>query len=206
MGLLATKISKHFSRPAIILCLDNVSGELLGSGRSCAQLNILQVLNDNSYLLNSFGGHPMAVGISLDVENLPEFRQAFVGAFCDADFNKPFQEEKLFADDELMFCEIDDELMDEIESIEPFGNGNSEPVYFFRKSNVSQVMSLGENHCRGFVEDDSAIKVPFVCYSISEQDFPSGDISLMASLRRVTIKGHVEIQLFIVDVRSYENH
>ena len=76
---------------------------------------------------------------------------------------------------------------------------------FSRKSNVLEVYQLGENHSRGVLEDDSGIRVPFVCYSISEQQFPKGDVSIMASPRRVVIKGHVEIQLFIVDVKSYEN-
>ena len=205
IGLLATKVSKHFSRPAIILCHDAASGELLGSGRSCAQLNILEVLTSNRKLLSSFGGHPMAVGISLTEDNLQEFKAAFVSAFHETDFNVPVREEKLFADDEMMFCEVDDEFMDQIEAMEPFGTGNTEPFYFFRKSQVCQVISMGEKHSRGVLEDDSGIQLPFVCYSISEDDFPKSSVSLMASPRRVTIKGHTEIQLFIVDVRPYEN-
>ena len=81
IGLLATKVSKHFSRPVIVLSNDKVSGELLGSGRSCAQLDILKVLNGCQELLSSFGGHPMAVGVSLPHENLDEFRRHFVEAF-----------------------------------------------------------------------------------------------------------------------------
>jgi single-stranded-DNA-specific exonuclease len=205
IGLLATKVSKHFCRPAIILCHDAASGELLGSGRSCAQLNILEVLTSNRKLLSSFGGHPMAVGISLTEENLPEFKKAFISAFYGTDFNRPAREDRLFADDEMMFCEVDDEFMDQIEAMEPFGTGNSEPFYFFRKCQVCQVIPMGDKHSRGILEDDSGIQIPFVCYSISADDFPKESVSLMASPRRVTIKGRVEIQLFIVDVRTYEN-
>lgn len=205
IGLLATKVSKHFSRPTIILCYDETSGELLGSGRSCAQLDILSVLAANSHLLGSFGGHPMAVGVSLRKENLAEFRDIFVGAFCNVDMESASRsEENLFADDEMMFCEVDDSLMDELEALEPFGNGNKEPIYFFRKSRVCQIYALGESHCRGVLEDDSGIRVPFICYSISEKLFPRGDLSLMASPRRVSVKGVVEVQLFIVDVKAYE--
>jgi single-stranded-DNA-specific exonuclease len=205
IGLLATKVSKHYNRPVIVLCKDKESGELLGSGRSCAQLDILKVLNESSHLLSSFGGHPMAVGISLLEENLPAFKELFVGAFRSIDMTMPVNGEKLFADDELMFCEVGDEFIDQVEMLEPFGTGNSEPVYFFRKSRVADLLPLGERHCRGLLEDDSGIQIPFVCYSISEMQFPKGDVSILASPRRVTLKGRIEIQLFIVDVKSYEN-
>ncbi|MCM8533126.1 MAG: single-stranded-DNA-specific exonuclease RecJ, partial [Lentisphaeraceae bacterium] len=205
IGLLATKVSKHYNRPVIVLCKDSESGELLGSGRSCAQLDILNVLNNHAHLLSSFGGHPMAVGISLSEDNLDEFKIGFVEAFYGMDFNTPTSEERLFADDEMMFCELSDSFIDQLEMLEPFGVGNSEPIYFYRKARVVEVCQLGERHCRGILEDDSGINVSFVCYSISQSQFPSGDISIMASPRRVTIKGCVEIQLFIVDVKSYEN-
>lgn len=205
IGLLATKVSKHYNRPTIVLCREKETGELLGSGRSCAQLNILRVLNECGHLLSSYGGHPMAVGVSLPGKNLEEMKEHFINAFNDVDFQIQATDEKLFADDEMMFCELDDQFLDQIEMLEPFGTGNSEPIFFFRKSNVLEVYQLGENHSRGVLEDDSGIRVPFVCYSISEQQFPKGDVSIMASPRRVVIKGHVEIQLFIVDVKSYEN-
>ena len=204
IGLLATKVSKHFSRPVIVLSNDKVSGELLGSGRSCAQLDILSVLNKRQELLSSFGGHPMAVGVSLPHENLDEFRRYFVEAFFGSDFQKYEEEERLYADDEMMFCEIDAEFMNQIESLEPFGTGNAEPVYFYRRAKVVTVIPLGESHCRGTLEDDSGIQIPFVCYSISDVEFYRGHISILASPRRVTIKGFTEVQLFIVDVKSYE--
>ena len=147
----------------------------------------------------------MAVGVSLAEEHIHEFKKAFVSAFYETDFSMPLREERLFADDEMMFCEVDGEFMDQIEEMEPFGTGNSEPFYFFRKSKVVQVLALGDNHSRGILEDDSGIQISFVCYSISESAFPKGDVSLMASPRRVTIKGYTEIQLFIVDVMPYEN-
>lgn len=205
IGLLATKVSKHYNRPTIVLCRDKESNELLGSGRSCAQLNILDILNECSHLLSSFGGHPMAVGVSLPCENISEFKEHFIEAFSDVDFQVQSQSEKIYADDEMMFCELDDNFLDQVEMLEPFGTGNSEPIFFFRKSSVLEVYPLGEKHSRGTLEDDSGIRVPFVCYSISEQQFPKGDVSILASPRRVVIKGYIEIQLFIVDVKSYEN-
>ncbi|MCM8543149.1 MAG: single-stranded-DNA-specific exonuclease RecJ, partial [Lentisphaeraceae bacterium] len=204
IGLLATKVSKHFGRPVIVLSNDKVSGELLGSGRSCAQLDILSVLNGCQHLLSSHGGHPMAVGVSLPHENLNEFRRIFIEAFFGSDFAQQEKDEKLFADDEMMFCEIDAEFMGQVESMEPFGTGNSEPVYYFRRAKVCNVLPLGDGHCRGTLEDDSGIQMPFVCYSISDVAFYKGYISILASPRRVTIKGFTEVQLFIVDVKSYE--
>ena len=204
IGLLATKVSKHFSRPVVVLSHDSVTGELLGSGRSCSQLNILSVLNECQHLLSSHGGHPMAVGVSLPHENLMEFRSHFIESFFGSDFSQVEADEKLFADDEMMFCEIDSEFMNQIESMAPFGAGNSEPVYYFRRAKVINVYPLGENHCRGTLEDDSGIQMPFVCYSISDVEFYRGYISILASPRRVTIKGFTEVQLFIVDVKSYD--
>ncbi|NQZ58820.1 MAG: hypothetical protein HRT88_15315, partial [Lentisphaeraceae bacterium] len=111
---------------------------------------------------------------------------------------------RLYADDELHFSDVNCEFMDQFEALGPFGSGNSEPIFFFRKSQVQQVILLGERHCRGTIEDDKGVQMSFVCYSMSDAQFPRGQVSIMASPRRVTIKGFTEIQLFIMDVRNYE--
>ena len=204
IGLMATRVSRHYDCPVIILCYDRTSRELLGSGRSCAQLNILDVLVSCKDLLSSFGGHPMAVGVSMKRENVACFKECFIGAFQGDGVARIPRDNRLYADDELHFSDVNCEFMDQFEALGPFGSANSEPIFFFRKSQVQQVILLGERHCRGSIEDDKGVQMSFVCYSMSDAQFPRGQVSIMASPRRVTIKGYTEIQLFITDVRTYE--
>ncbi len=75
IGLLSTKLTKHFDLPSIVLSKDKDPSELLGSGRSCRNINLLEALKLCSEYLNSFGGHPMAAGLALQADDLEAFRE-----------------------------------------------------------------------------------------------------------------------------------
>ncbi|MDQ8203061.1 single-stranded-DNA-specific exonuclease RecJ [Pelagicoccus sp. SDUM812003] len=126
VGIVASRVSKAFNRPAIVLGRE---GELAkGSGRSVPGVNLVEVLAPFSDKLESWGGHPMAVGISMKVELVEAFSEFFENAM--RDYLATHDVEKVLeVSSWLTIEEINAQLMAELGKMEPFGQGNPEPVF-----------------------------------------------------------------------------
>lgn len=133
VGIVAGKLSRHFNRPCVVL---GIEGNLAkGSGRGVPGLNLIDVLRPYGDQLDSWGGHPMAVGISVDVSKVDEFREYLDRAVGEAlakagagDVN----ERTLDIAAWLSPADITAELFDQIEQLSPFGEGNPEPIFGIR--------------------------------------------------------------------------
>lgn len=133
VGIVAGKLSRHFNRPCVVL---GIEGNLAkGSGRGVPGLNLIDVLRPYGDELDSWGGHPMAVGISVEVSKVAEFREYLDRAVGEAlakagagDVN----ERTLDIAAWLSPADITAELFDQIEQLSPFGEGNPEPVFGIR--------------------------------------------------------------------------
>ena len=74
VGIVASRLTRHFHRPCLVLGREGTVAK--GSGRSVGGINLIEVLGQCSDLLTDWGGHPMAVGVALPVENVPDFQGA----------------------------------------------------------------------------------------------------------------------------------
>ncbi|MBD5780118.1 single-stranded-DNA-specific exonuclease RecJ [Pelagicoccus sp. NFK12] len=130
VGIVASRVSKAFNRPAIVLGRE---GDLAkGSGRSIEGVNLVEVLAPFSDRLENWGGHPMAVGISLKKERVPEFAAFFDKAL--AEYLATHQVEKtLQIAAWLRLEDINTKLMKDLSLLEPFGQANPEPVFGARR-------------------------------------------------------------------------
>ncbi|MBQ9758341.1 MAG: single-stranded-DNA-specific exonuclease RecJ [Opitutales bacterium] len=130
VGIVAGKLSRHFNRPCVVL---GIEGNLAkGSGRGVPGLNLIDVLRPYGDELDSWGGHPMAVGISVDVNKVAEFREYLdraVGEALAKDGAGDINERTLDIAAWLSPEDITAELFDQIEQLSPFGEGNPEPIF-----------------------------------------------------------------------------
>lgn len=134
VGIVAGKLARHFNRPCIVL---GTEGRLAkGSGRGVPGVNLIDVLRPYGDNLESWGGHPMAVGISIETEKVPEFREFFdaaVGrALASAETVSATDKHELDIAAWLKLEDITSELFDQIFQLAPFGEGNPEPVFGLR--------------------------------------------------------------------------
>ncbi|MFH2218102.1 MAG: single-stranded-DNA-specific exonuclease RecJ [Pseudomonadota bacterium] len=152
LGIVASRILKTYFRPVMLIAVKDGVGK--GSARSIPGFNLYQGLLACRGCLEDFGGHAMAAGISIKRENLERFRGDFENAVNSATKADDFVQ-KTVIDRTLDFDEISPALMDEIESLQPFGIGNPEPV--FMTENVSAVSSkiVGEHHRQMVLKQDS---------------------------------------------------
>lgn len=133
VGIVAGKLARHFNRPCVVL---GIEGHLAkGSGRGVPGLNLIDILRPYGEKLDSWGGHPMAVGISVEVDKVEELREYLDRAVGEA-LAKSGAED---ADNRVLDiaawltpAEITAELFDQIEQLSPFGEGNPEPIFGIR--------------------------------------------------------------------------
>lgn len=170
VGIVAGKLSRHFNRPCIVLGVDE-DGIAKGSGRSVPGINLIDVLRPYGERLDSWGGHPMAVGISVEVGKVAEFREFFDRAVRDAfaaasamsaegvpaaasgvsAFPVPARDEEppLEISAWLALEDITAELFDQISQLSPFGEGNPEPVFGIRDIEMpSGAVAFGSDNFR----------------------------------------------------------
>ena len=152
VGIIASRLVHKYKKPAIVFC---EKGDILkGSGRSLGNIDIFSLVNECKELLEGFGGHKMACGLSLKSENFEKLKIALndkISNFSKDDF---FIEDYVLG--ELPFNEIDIELLDILESYEPYGEGNPKPK-FIGNAKVEHVQNLKDNHYKLILSQDDII-------------------------------------------------
>ncbi|MFN3966723.1 MAG: DHHA1 domain-containing protein, partial [Endomicrobiia bacterium] len=131
--------------PTILLIIDGDTA--IGTGRSINGLNIFSIIEKCSDLLLKFGGHSQAIGFTVEVDKIDELRNR-LKKISEEEISPEMLEPTIEIDTELKFSEINQELLDEIEELEPFGIGNPYPVFMIDKVKVedfSRVGSIGEH-------------------------------------------------------------
>ncbi len=127
VGIVAGKLAREFNRPAIALGLD---GELaVGSGRSVCGINLQSALARCDHLLEEWGGHPMAVGLTLQKGRIPEFESAFEAAINEELSSHATLEQNLAIDAWVEPGLLNETLLEELDMLRPFGTGNDQPLF-----------------------------------------------------------------------------
>jgi single-stranded-DNA-specific exonuclease len=130
LGIVASRIARKYHRPTIVIGFDE-DGLGKGSGRSIEGLNLVDALSQCASTLEKFGGHEMAAGLALHEENFPKFAEAFCSTARELLSEEALQR-SLRLDHELPFKNIDVEFLRWHELLQPFGNGNPQPLFFAR--------------------------------------------------------------------------
>jgi single-stranded-DNA-specific exonuclease len=145
LGIVASKLTARYHRPVVLIAIGDGIGK--GSGRSIPGLDLFSTLTQCSHLLEKFGGHRLAAGLTVRVENIRElqtaFEQAVVQSLPDQDAAP-----RLEIDSEIQFNQIGPQLMNELEDLEPYGTGNPPPVFFARDVHVTTAAIVGRRHRR----------------------------------------------------------
>ena len=131
LGIVASRVARRYHRPTIVVGFDE-NGIGKGSGRSIEGLNLVEALGSCASTLDKFGGHEMAAGLALHEKNFDPFAEAFRKAASEV-----LSGEALLPcvrlDHEVAFTDIDIDFLRWHEMLQPFGNGNSQPLFLARQ-------------------------------------------------------------------------
>jgi single-stranded-DNA-specific exonuclease len=141
-GLVASKLSEEFYRPAIVI----KTGELtsVGSCRSIPEFNIIDALNQCSRLLSRFGGHSQAAGFTLPTKNLPHLAQ-HLSRIAASQLDGLDLRPSLDIDAEVTLAELAGDTFPLIQQLAPFGCGNPAPTFLSRRVKVIDCRTMGNN-------------------------------------------------------------
>lgn len=146
VGIVASRVSRRFHKPAVILGCEGDMAK--GSGRSVSTVNLVEVFQRCADLLDHWGGHPMAAGVSLPVSNVPAFKARFIESLQEL-YPAGLPEPSLAVSAWLTVDELNEKLLAELDRLHPFGQGNAEPVFGVRGIVLSDApQTFGHNNFR----------------------------------------------------------
>ena len=205
IGIVASRLTELYYKPAVVLTLAN--GLATGSSRSVRGFDIYRAIDSTRDLLENFGGHTYAVGLSLKEENIPEFTRRFENYVAE-NITPEQLTQTISIDCEISFNEITPELLHYLHLLNPFGPGNQRPIFASRNVmdyGTSKLVGRNLEHIKLELIDNSSNCVmngiafnqadmfdyiksgqPFeICYTIEENRH----------------KGGSSIQLFVKEIR-----
>ncbi len=141
IGIVASKISERFNKPCILISTDDENGK--GSGRSIRSFNLFKALENSGHLLQKFGGHDLAAGLSIKPENIDAFRKE-INDYAKACLSEDDFMPILYIDSELPPPYINMNTAEKLSILEPYGMGNACPLFYAKNMNVAQIKSLSE--------------------------------------------------------------
>ena len=167
VGIVAGRVTRQYNRPSIVL--GNEGDYAKGSGRSVDGVNLVEILGRCSGQLSSWGGHPMAVGISLLKSQVDQFRDEFARAVREH-VGGELAEAKIELSSWISPDQINERLMTELEALHPFGQGNPEPVFGVAGVVLRQRPDVfKEKHFRFWFEDTRGRRLHGVAWKMADR-------------------------------------
>ena len=148
VGIVASRLTEIYYRPTVVLTI--IDGMASGSARSVAGFDVYDAIKSCRDLLENFGGHTYAVGLTLKQENIPEFRRRFQ-EYVNNHILPEQQQQTLDIDMELDFHDITKRLMTELKRLAPHGPGNEKPLFLTRNVydyGTSKVVGRHQEHIK----------------------------------------------------------
>jgi single-stranded-DNA-specific exonuclease len=205
VGIAASRIVERHGKPAILFS-SPPDEPARGSARSVEGLNITKAISAQKDILLGFGGHPMAAGLSLELEKLSEFRRRLSKTVETMLGENPLEERTLFIESWVKLGEANLELSEELEGLAPFGPGNAKPILAAHNIKVIDKNEIGKNHehLKVVVRDENDVLHELLWWGGAEEIIPEGRIDLAFTLRASDWKGMRRAQLEWVDIQSLE--
>ena len=207
VGIVASRLTEKYYRPSIILCLDHEAGIAKGSARSIEGFDLYKELSKNASILPHFGGHSMAAGMSLKIEDVELLRSNLIEQAREVLTEEDLQP-ILSIDVPLALDEIDIASIEALEKIRPFGMGFPKPVFMLEQLDTISARKIGtaKDHLKLEMGSgsDRLDAIYFGAGSLADEMAPQGKLSLTGDLQINEWNGNKKAQLLVSDVKCDE--
>lgn len=210
IGIVASRCIEKYYRPTIILTESNFKAT--GSARSVVDFDIYEAIAECADLLDQFGGHKYAAGLTLPVENVPAFQlkfEAVVKSRIEDIHRKPVIE----VEDELLLDQINYKFYSILKQMAPFGPGNCEPVFRITNVFAEEVTVLKDKHLRFKINQDGQVTTP-ICLGFGMADRAKDPdlttinmlrgkmrFDIVAEMRENFFRDKSSLQLYVKDIK-----
>lgn len=199
VGIIAARLLERYGKPCLVL---NVSGEVThGSGRSVAGFSLFDALTAVGDILDSYGGHELAAGVTLQTARVAEFRTR-INAWAAAQHPvMPVPELRL--DLKLRPEQVDVEKLQLIAALEPFGSGNPSPVFQLSNMRLENITPVGNGRHLRLAFSRDGVMLSAMKFQTTQAEFPvpcGAVLHLAVTLERNEFRGVVSPSLVIKDI------
>jgi single-stranded-DNA-specific exonuclease len=205
VGIVASRLTELFYRPTIVLTLSN--GLVTGSARSVPGYDIYKAIDSCRDVLENFGGHMYAAGLSLKEENLEAFRERFEAYVCETITEEQLQPQ-LEIDSLIEFKEITPKFFRILKQFAPYGPGNMKPVFCTQHVfdyGTSRLVGKEQEHIKMELVDASSENVmngiAFRMSEFNEALKAMNPLDICYTLEENNFNGNSTIQLMIKDIK-----
>lgn len=206
VGIVASRIKEIYDKPTIIIGIDD-DGVARGSGRSVEGFSLCDAVFACSEHLAHYGGHPMAVGISLQKEKINDFRKA-INAYC-KDIKMPYN--ILHIDCKLNPNQLDLSILDSLSYIEPCGASNPSPIFGLYNMTIIATKEMGNGKHMRITLSRGQGQVPvyavYFNHNFQSCSYRNGDIvDVAVSLDRNIYNGQENLSVKIKDIKYSQSN
>ncbi len=201
IGIVSSKVTDKYYKPSILLSFEDDIAK--GSGRSVPGFDLYEGLTKCEDLLEKYGGHSMAVGLTLKKENLEKFKERFEQIAKEKNIKElvPI----IYIDDELKLKDINMDLVKSISILEPFGEANKVPLFLIRNLKIDSIRALSEGrHLKLTLRDENFVinAIGFELGYLAEEYRIGDRIDVVGTLEINSFNGFSSIQINMKDIRK----
>ncbi len=201
IGIVASKITELYFKPSILVCFEGNNGK--GSGRSVPGFDLHDALCKSSNYLEKYGGHEMAVGLSLKKDQFENFKSEFEKIADKAKIDEIIPVIKI--DKEINLKDITLDNVKNLKLLEPFGEANKTPIFIYKNLKIDSIRALSEGkHLKLTLKDNNTIinAIGFNMGNYSEEYLIGDKIDIIGVLEINVFNGTESIQINMKDMRK----
>ena len=201
IGIVASKVTEMYFKPSILICFEGNDGK--GSGRSIPGFDLHDALTECSDYLEKFGGHSMAVGVTVSRDKFELFKNKFEEYAKSHDIDKIIP--VINIDSELSLKDIDIDSVKSLQKLEPYGEANKMPVFMIRNLKINSIRALSEGkHLKLTLKDDGYMinAIGFNMGNLSNEYLIDDKVDVIGNLDINSFNGNESIQLILKDIRK----
>jgi len=205
IGIVASRLVEEFYKPTLVISIKDGIGK--GSCRSIDNCNIYEALQSAEDLLIQFGGHQAAAGFSIKEDKIPALRER-LAQYCKEHLAETDYLPIVDIDSQVAIDDIDVPLIEEIETLEPYGMANPTPVLALEEATISDLFLMGQQkkHAKVLLErEDSTIDaIAWNRPDLHASFFPGDRVKVAFTVQKNEWNGYVSPQLMIQDMALLE--
>ena len=199
IGIVSSKITELYFKPSILLCYEDDLAK--GSGRSIPGFDLHEALMKCQGTIEKFGGHAMAIGITIKKDRFEVFAKEFEEVAKDSIIDEIIP--IINIDGKINLSEINKEIVESLKQLEPFGEGNKTPIFAFKNLKIDSIRSLTEGkHIKMTLKDGNSI-INSIGFNLGylANEYKIGDkIDVVGTLEINSFNGVDSMQINIKDV------